>query len=211
MHATIIEPASDAGTRRLLARKWRPVDIIVAAVIGVAIGLVYWLWDGPGYVWYSAADALLPGLGGVANGGWLIAGVVAGLAIRKPGAALFVELLAALVEMVIGNQWGPSTIYSGLAQGAMTELVFALFQYRRFNIGVAMLAGAAGGFGEWALELVAYANAAKSLAFNALYLASTALSGAILAGVVGWLVVRALAATGALDRFAAGRGAKARV
>ena len=48
-------------------------------------------------------------------------------------------------------------------------------------------------------------NILKSLEFNAIYLTSVAISGAILAGVVGWLLVRALAKTGALSRFAAGR------
>ncbi|GAA4156676.1 ECF transporter S component [Gryllotalpicola daejeonensis] len=210
MHATI-ETLTDAAPKRLTARKWRPVDIIVAAVLGIAIGVVYWLWDTPGYAWYGAADALTPGLGGVANGGWLLAGVVGALVIRKPGAAIFVELLAAVVEMGIGEQWGITTVYSGLAQGAFIELIFAIFLYRRFNVGVAMLAGAAGGFGEWALELFFFGNLAKSAAYNTIYLVSSAASGAVLAGFVGWLVVRALAATGALDRFASGRAAKARV
>lgn len=209
MHATTDSLTEAAPTRR--ARNWRPVDIIVAAVLGIAIGVVYWLWDTPGYAWYGAADAVTPGLGGIANGGWLLAGVVGGIVIRKPGAALFTELLAAIVEMGIGEQWGITTIYSGLAQGLLMEVVFAVFLYRRAGIGVAMLAGAAGGFGEWALELVAFGNAAKSAAFNAIYLVSTMVSGAVLAGLVGWLVVRALVRTGALDRFAVGRRAKARV
>jgi energy-coupling factor transport system substrate-specific component len=209
VHA-ITDSSTDAAPKRR-TRRWRPVDIIVAAVLGIAIGVVYWLWDTPGYAWYGAADAVTPGLGGIANGGWLFAGVVGALVIRKPGAALFTELLAAVVEMAIGEQWGITTIYSGLAQGLLMELVFAAFLYRRFGFGVAMLAGAAGGLGEWALELAAFGNAAKSVAFNTIYLVSTMLSGAIIAGIVGWHVVRALAATGALDRFAAGRRARARV
>lgn len=209
MHATTDSLTDAAPTRR--TRTWRPVDIIVGAVLGIAIGVVYWLWDTPGYAWYGAADALTPGLGGVANGGWLLAGIVGGLVIRKPGAALFTEVLAAIVEMAIGNQWGITNVYSGFAQGLLMEAVFAAFFYRRFGLGVSVLAGAAGGLGEWALELVAFGNAAKSAAFNSIYLVSTMVSGAVLAGIVGWIVVRALATTGALDRFAAGRRARARV
>ena len=44
-----------------------------------------------------------------------------------------------------------------------------------------------------------------SFSYNAIYLVCTALSGAVLAGIVGYYLVRGLAATGALDRFAAGR------
>lgn len=187
--------------------RWRVVDIVVAAVLGVAIGLVFWGWNTVGYAWFSAADALTPGLGGIAVGIWLLGGVVGGLVIRKPGAALVVELVAAIVSMLIGNVWGVSTILSGLVQGLGAELIFALFLYRRFGIVVAALAGIGAGAAAWVFELFygSSPNILKSLEFNAIYLIAVVISGAILAGIVGWLLVRALAVTGALSRFAAGR------
>lgn len=187
--------------------RWRVVDIVVAAVLGVAIGLVFWGWNVVGGAWFGAADALTPGLGGIAVGIWLIGGVIGGLVIRKPGAALVVELVAAIVSMLIGNVWGVSTILSGLVQGLGAELIFALFLYRRFGIVVAALAGAGAGIAAWVFELFygSSPNILKSLEFNTIYLVCVAVSGIVLAGVVGWLLVRALAATGALNRFAAGR------
>lgn len=184
---------------------WRVIDIIIASVLGVAIGLIFWVWNSIGGAWYEAANALTPGLGGIAVGIWLIGGVVGGLVIRKPGAALYVELIAATVSATIGNQWGISTLYSGLAQGLGAELIFALFLYRRFGIQIAALAGIGAGLGAFLLELVLSANIAKSLLFNITYLVSMSVSGAILAGVLGYFLVQALAATGALDRFAVGR------
>ncbi|WP_217180637.1 ECF transporter S component [Streptomyces sp. AC495_CC817] len=187
--------------------RWRVVDIVVAAVLGVAIGLVFWGWNTIGYAWFSAADALTPGLGGIAVGIWLLGGVVGGLVIRKPGAALVVELVAAIVSMLIGNVWGVSTVLSGIVQGLGAELVFALFLYRRFGLGVAALAGVGAAAAAWVFEFFygSSPNILKSLEFNSIYLGTLVISGAILAGVVGWLLVRALAASGALSRFAAGR------
>ncbi|MBW1638860.1 ECF transporter S component [Microbacterium resistens] len=192
------------GTRNL---RWRVVDIVVAAVLGVALGLVFWVWNTVGYAWFTAADGLTPGLGGIAVGIWLIGGVVGGLVIRKPGAALVVELVAAIVSMMIGNVWGVSTVLSGLVQGLGAELVFALFLYRRFTLPVAALAGIGAGAAAWVFELFygSSPNILKSVEFNAIYLGCVVVSGALLAGLVGWLLVRALAATGALSRFAAGR------
>lgn len=184
---------------------WRVVDIVIAVVLSVACGLIFVVWNSVGYAWYEAMDAVTPGLGGLAAGIWLLGGVLGGLVIRKPGAAFFVELLAACVSAAIGNQWGIETVYSGIAQGLGAELIFLLFAYRLFNLPVAMMAGVGAGACAWALELVLSANLAKGFAFNAIYLGCLAISGAILAGLVGWLLVRALAATGALDRFAAGR------
>ncbi len=187
--------------------RWRVVDIVVAAVLGVAIGLVFWGWNTVGGTWFGLADAVTPGLGGIAVGIWLLGGVVGGLVIRKPGAALVVELVAAIVSSLIGNQWGISTVFSGLVQGLGAELIFALFLYRRFGVVVAALAGIGAGVGAWVFELFygSSPNILKSLEFNSIYLVSLIVSGAILAGVVGWLLVRALAKTGALSRFAAGR------
>ena len=184
--------------------RWRVVDIVVAAVLGVAIGLVFWGWNTVGGLWFAAMDGLTPGLGGIAVGIWLLGGVVGGLVIRKPGAALLVELVAAVVSALIGNVWGISTIYSGLAQGLGAELIFLAFLYLRFTLPVAMLAGVGAGVGAWVLEFFT-GNIVKTVEFNLLYLGTLVVSGALLAGVVGWLLVRALAASGALSRFAAGR------
>lgn len=174
-------------------------------MLGVATGLVFVAWNVVGGAWFEAADALTPGLGGLAVGPWLLGGVLGGLIIRKPGAAIFVEVLAASVSAAVGNQWGISTLYSGLAQGLGAELVFLLFGYRRFSLPVSMLGGAAAGVGAFILELFTSGNLARTFEFNAIYATCLVISGALLAGVVGWLLVRALAGTGALDRFAAGR------
>ncbi|WP_336644475.1 ECF transporter S component [Microbacterium sp. USHLN186] len=187
--------------------RWRVVDIVVAAVLGVATGLIFWAWNIIGGAWWGAADALTPGLGGIAVGIWLIGGVIGGLVIRKPGAALVVEVVAAIISMLIGNVWGVSTVLSGLVQGLGAELIFALFLYRRFGVIVAALAGIGAAVAAWIFEMFygSSPNFLKSIEFNLIYLGTLIVSGAVLAGVVGWMLVRALAATGALSRFAAGR------
>jgi len=195
--------SSAAAPQRSL--NWRIVDIVVASVLGVACGVVFLAWNTVGYAWFEAMDALTPGLGGIATGIWLIGGVIGGLIIRKPGAALYVELLAAIVSAVLGSQWGPSTVYSGLAQGIGVEIVLAIFLYRRFSLGIAMLGGMAAGWGAFVLELFTSGNLGKTLQFNLIYFVTLSISGAILAGAVGFFVVKALAKTGALDRFAVGR------
>jgi energy-coupling factor transport system substrate-specific component len=207
MHASATAQNVNNGGAVARRLNWRVVDIVVAAVLGVAIGLVFWVWNTIGYAWFTAADGLTPGLGGIAVGIWLLGGVVGGLVIRKPGAALVVEVVAAVVSMLIGNIWGVSTVLEGIAQGLGAELIFAVFLYRRFSLPVAALSGVAAAVGAWLFELFygSSPNILKSLEFNAIYLGTLVVSGAVLAGVLGWLLVRALAATGALSRFAAGR------
>lgn len=190
---------------------WRVVDMVTAAILGVACGLVFLVWNQIGGFGYSFLDALTPGIGGLVVGIWLIGGTIGGLIIRKPGAALFVEVVAASVSAALGSQWGISALYSGIAQGLGVEIVLALFLYRRYNLLVSALAGAGAGVGAWVLELFTEGNLAKGLVFNATYLSCLVISGAILAGMLAYAVVRGLAKTGALERFAAGREVSTRV
>ncbi|HEY8319517.1 MAG TPA: ECF transporter S component [Amnibacterium sp.] len=185
---------------------WRVVDIVVASVIAAACSVVFIAWgvayQGPA----TLLTPLLPGLQGLVNGPWLFAGVLAGLIVRRPGAAIYAELVAAVIEALVGNQWGVTTLISGLAQGLGAELVFAVFLYRGFGPGVAFLAGAGAGLGETVVDLLLYYPGSKPV-FVVVYAISTMLSGAVF-GFLSLLLVRALARTGALARFAAGRDAK---
>lgn len=167
-------PANGAVAPRKL--NWRVVDIVVASVLGVACGFVFLAWNTVGYAWFEAMDALTPGLGGIATGIWLIGGVIGGLVIRKPGAALYVELLAATVSAVLGSQWGPSTVYSGIAQGIGVEIVLAIFLYRRFGLSIAMLGGMVAGWGAFVLELFTSGNLGRTLQFNIIYLVTLSIS-----------------------------------
>ena len=97
--------------------RWRVVDIVVAAVIGVAAGLVFFGWNQIYNPVTAPVEAALPGAQALFYGVWLIGGVLGGLVIRKPGAALFVELVAATVSALLGAAWGPLTLEAGLVQG----------------------------------------------------------------------------------------------
>ena len=188
--------------------RWRVIDIVTAAVLGVACGLIFVVWNQVGNAALEGLKAITPGLDGLATGVWLLGGTLGGYVIRKPGAALFVELMAATVSMALGSQWAVETIYSGLAQGLGAEVVFALVAYRRFNAAIVGLAGAVSFAFEWVLELFLYGHIEKGMLYNVIYLVCGAVSGVVLAGLLAWALTNALAKTGALDRFASGRGAR---
>lgn len=197
------DPSTRSGSSRRSTR-WRVVDIVVASVVGVALGVIFWAWA-IAYEGVSAPlKALLPGLQSFPEAVWLIGAVLGGLLIRKPGAALYVELLAAVVSALIGSQWGLLTLVSGLVQGVGAEIVFAIFLYRVWRLPVAWLAGAGAGVGLAIFELAVYYPGSSAL-FATAYFVSAVVGGALVAGTLSWLAVRALAGTGALSRFAAGR------
>ena len=209
------------ATRPLLG--WRTVDILTVAFLGAALGIAFWGW---GVFYNGPVTALKIGyapLVGLFAGPWFLAGVVGGLVVRRPGAALFCEVVAALVSMLPGTEWGATVLISGILQGLGAELAFALLAYRSFGPGAAMLAGVLAAPLEWAFEVVkfpaAWAEVPVLSAFaggggwfaewdptdKLVYLGAMAVSGAVLAGLVGWLLVRALARAGALSAFPAGQ------
>ncbi|WP_454170585.1 ECF transporter S component [Microbacterium paulum] len=196
------QPGRPAGTGRL---RWRVVDIVVASVIGVASGLIFLLWN-IGYLGPKGIlEPLLPGLQGLLDGPWLFAGVLGALIIRKPGAAIYTETLAAVVSALVGNQWGGFlTIEAGLVQGLGAELIFLIFFYRVWTLPVAVLAGAGAGLAGAINNLILW-YAGADATFTIVYLISAVVSGAVIAGALSWFLARGLAATGALDRFASGR------
>lgn len=183
---------------------WRTVDLLTIAFLGVAFGIAYWGW-GLAYEAPSAPlTAIFPPLGAITAAPWLVAGVVGGLVVRRPGAALFCEVLAALVSMLPGTKWGFSTLLAGIFQGVGAEIAFALLGYAAFGAGAAALAGALSSPIEVLYEWFTY-YPDWSMAWKLAYLGLGAAAGAVIAGGLGLAITRGLARAGALNAFPPGQ------
>jgi energy-coupling factor transport system substrate-specific component len=182
---------------------WRIVDIVVAAVISVAFGVVFLAWDAvyaataPLFVALPAAQAILYGV-------WLMPAVLVGLIVRRPGAALFGGFVAAAVSVLLGSPYGADALLSGAMQGAGAELAFLVGGYRLWNLPIAVLAGALAGLAATVHDVVLY-YPDTDVGFWIVYAVATVASGALVAGVGSWMLIRALLPTGVLAPFAVGR------
>ena len=185
-------------------KRWRTVDIVVTSVVAAMFGALYWAWQ---YVPITQMFAFFPPFAALLNTVWLIAGPVGALIVRKPGAAIYTEMVAALFEALIGTHWGgTSVIVYGLIEGAGAELAFLLFAYRVWRLPVAILSGAFAGAAMAVLDVWIYRYyTGWSVGYQLSYLIAAVISGAIVAGAGSWYLVRAMAATGVLAPFASGR------
>lgn len=187
--------------------QWRVVDIAVASVIGVASALIYWVVaivsSGP----WTILDGVIPGLAGIINGLWLFAGPLAAVIVRKPGVAIYAEVVAGVLEALFGNQWGGAETFAiALVQGLGAEVVFLILRYKRWNMGAVVLSGAISGLGCWAYSFFTNLQSIDILgSYGIMYAVTTIISGAIFAGVLMWYLYIAIAKTGALDAFESGR------
>jgi energy-coupling factor transport system substrate-specific component len=185
-----------------MSNRWRTVDVVVASVLAVAFGVVFWAWD---LLYNGPANAIpLPGRA-VLYGVWLIPAVLAGLVIRKPGAAVYTEAVAAIVSALLGNAWGWTVIPQGILEGLGAEIVFLVLAYRVFTVTAAVVAGAASGVLATIFDVFYWYPGRSWGSFYLPYILITAVSSAIIAGLGGWALTRALAQTGVLDRFPSGR------
>lgn len=114
---------------------WQLKDILMIGIISVLFAVAYL---GAVYLSIFLTTLLTPiGLSVFGNeivfGIWFMAATFAAYVIRKPGVAVVAEMLAALIEVLMGNMYGPIVFVSGFLQGAGSELGFLVLRYKRYD------------------------------------------------------------------------------
>ncbi len=190
-------------------RRWKTRDAILAANLALVFGLLFLGWT---MIWDLAKplNALIPGVRDSVYGFWFLAGLVAPYIIRKPGAAVVAETLAALAEWLAGSQWGFTLLISGLIQGGMAEIIFAAYGYRRYKLDTLMLAGAAAGIGSLVVDYFFWYAQLKPDVLLIMLIARI-ISGAILGGWLAKVIGDGLVHSGALGNFPIARESREKI
>jgi energy-coupling factor transport system permease protein len=198
MTTTMTRPGADPAD----PARWRTRDIVVTAIIGVTFGVVFWAW-GLAWSFLDPVFAFAPPAKDLLYAVWLVPAVLAPLIVRKPGAALFAEMVAAGVSTLIGSQWGPDTLLSGFVQGAAAELVFAFTLYRVWTFPVLVAAGIASAAAAWIHDWVVW-YPEVALEVQLVRGVLMAISAAVIVAGGSMALVRALRGAGVLEGFPAG-------
>jgi energy-coupling factor transport system substrate-specific component len=193
----------------LTFKDWTTRELVVAAVLAVALGVVFWGWS---LLWTAFFQVIPFPFSYSLVGVWMMGGLLVPYVVRRPGAALFGELVAAFVSMAIGTQWGILTMASGLVQGAGAELVLGLGRWRRF--GGTYLCGAAAVAGVFSILLDTFVYSYYALySWESILVAAVlcVVSSVILGGLLSQLLGDALAKTGVLSGLEISRGKVKRI
>ena len=168
-------------------------DIVIVAVIAAIAGVVN---TGMGNVWYLANSSLGPMGGALLQGAFMWAYILVVWLVRKPGAALALGIIEAAVEILLGNASGVGTLGWGISQGLAIEVVMAFTTYGKYDLVAALCAGAAASqFGTlWTAILFGWDPAYARDVWLAVPI--NLISGAILSGLIGYLLAKAIAKTG---------------
>ncbi len=188
------------------ASKWELKDVIMMAILGVVFAAVYLAVFQGGLALSTALTPLgLSAFGfEIIYGVWFMAATLAAYIIRKPGVALITELLAAAVELLMGNSGGLTVVLTGLIQGAGAELAFAIFRYKKWNLLSMSLAGILSALFIFCYELYYLNYIALAPALLAAQLAVRFVSAVVFSGVVCKLAGDGLAKTGVVKSYAIG-------
>ncbi len=184
---TTSEPSSFAWTQR---------EILIVAVLGAVFGVLYLGWV---QVWLIAQAFFGPVTMDVVMGFWFIVSIIAAAIIRKPGAALFSEMLAAGIQILLGSPAGLILLLTGFLQGAGAEAVFAATRWKRYTLPVLIAAGVGAAVFSFIYTWIRFNYGALAPGLLVLMFTLRCLSGALLAGVLGHLIVEALYKTGVLS------------
>lgn len=175
--------------------RWKLRDIVVLTVVAALLGVLWMGWTLAYGLLEGPLKALHPGLSYLMVGFWFAGGTVVPYLIRRPGAALGGELAAAAVQSLI-TQWGWTSLLWGLVQGLGAEVAYLSTGYKKWSLGVFMLAGALSGVFGWVLEFFWFNYSALDALTWLIQVVAASISGAVLAGIVAWLLGQALERAG---------------
>lgn len=181
---------------------WTLREILIIAVLGAVFGVLYLGWV---QVWLVAQAIFGPVTMDVVMGFWFIVSIIAAAIIRKPGVAIAAEVLTAVVQILLGSPAGLLLLLTGLIQGAGAEAVFAATRWRNYSLPVLMAAGVGAAIFSFIYTWIRFDYGALAPTLLVAMFVLRCLSGALLAGLLGHVIVQALYRTGVLSGLAIDR------
>jgi energy-coupling factor transport system permease protein len=178
---------------------WTLRETLIVASLGAAFGVLYLGWV---QIWLIAQAIFGPVTMDVVMGFWFIASIVAAAIIRKPGIAFTAEVLTAAVQILLGSPAGLLLLVTGVVQGAGAEAVFAVTRWRDYRLPTLMAAGVGAALFSFAYTWIRFDYGALAPGLLTAMLVLRCLSGALLGGLLGHVIVTALHRTGVLSGLA---------
>jgi ABC-type thiamin/hydroxymethylpyrimidine transport system permease subunit len=106
-------------------------DLVVMGILIAVTGAFQAAWSQLVFT----TKVLGPWTQAFASFGFNIAAFIALYFVPVPGAATIVKTFGAVVEVLLGNPFGPPAIYYGFAEGIAIDLAFVLFR-RKMTLGM---------------------------------------------------------------------------
>ncbi len=164
--------------------RYTAVDFALLGVTAVVMGVLFTL----AWTVYEIAGAL----GGpilaraLSYGLWFIGAPLGATLVKKPLSGFLGETLGALLESLMPTIGGLTNLIYGIVQGALSELIYLLTGYRRFDVLTGAFAGAMAGPGAVLLDAILF-DAIATPTVMLIWMFAASFSGALYGGIAAWV------------------------
>ncbi|MCD8357495.1 MAG: ECF transporter S component [Clostridia bacterium] len=184
---------------------WKLKDILMIGIVGVLFSFVF---IGANYLGALLTAALTPfGLSPLGYepiyGVWYMAAIFAAYVIQKKGVGIVAEMIAALIEVLLGSMFGPMVFITGFIQGFGCELGYIVTKYKRFDAFSIVLASIFCAICSYIWEYFMYGYSMYTLPIIVAMIIIRIIS-AIIFGLIAKLLADGLAKAGVLRGYALG-------
>ena len=175
------------------------MDLLTMAAIAV-VGAIF-----AAYVFPALMNVATPLFGFLGPVGWIavsgvyvIFPVLAGLLIARPGATTIYGVVQGFVEILFGNAFGAmAMVYSG-AEALGADIGLGIFRYKGSLLSAMVGGGLASLIVDEIYIFLFGMNTGNTIIVGGI---TAFISGAILGGLVAWLIARALGRTGVVSKI----------
>lgn len=182
--------------------KWKTKEVVVVAMVAAVIGVLYTVMD---YLYMPLSGFLGPVFMELTFGIYLLSAALPMFLVRKPGVALFGALVTAGVNILLGSAYGIQIVLAGALQAAGIELGYLLFSRYKGNFANMAVGGILAACFVFVRDYFVFGYSTLSLGMLAGMMAVRLVSAVVLGALLVKGISAALAKTGVLKGFAAGK------
>lgn len=186
---------------------WKLQEVIFVAMLCVVFGVVYLAatYASTGLVAVFTPMGIGPMGYEIVFGIWFMVSTLAAYIIQRPGVALVSEIIAAVIEVLLGNMFGPMVIVTGIVQGIGAEIAFALGRYKSYTMKDMLLASVLCTVVSFLWSFIRSGYLAFSVPVLILFFVVRLVSSVVFCGLISKAIGDGLAKTGLLKGYALGR------
>lgn len=186
---------------------WKLQEVIFVAMLCVVFGVVYLAatYLSTGLVAVFTPMGIGPMGYEVVFGVWFMVSTLAPYIIQRPGVAIVSEIIAAVIEVLLGNMFGPMVIVTGIVQGVGAEAAFAIGRYKSYTMRDMLLASVLCCVVSFLWSFIRSGYLAFSVPVLVLFFVVRLVSSVVFAGLLSKAIGDGLAKTGLLKGYALGR------
>lgn len=186
---------------------WKLQEVIFVAMLCVVFGVVYLAatYLSTGLVAVFTPMGIGPMGYEVVFGVWFMVSTLAPYIIQRPGVAIVSEIIAAVIEVLLGNMFGPMVIVTGIVQGVGAEAAFAIGRYKSYTMRDMLLASVLCCVVSFLWSFIRSGYLAFSVPVLVLFFVVRLVSSVVFAGLLSKAIGDGLAKTSLLKGYALGR------